>query len=272
AFVGTTILPDKWITPVIQGIALPAHAQTSAPGVSFCGDPVQLRLVSGHSGTDLMTIEATGCITPPQANTELALTLDGYKNAIITSKGEDSGSGLFLALISDALVPSVNAASAPDCSVTVKVKTDGDGSFKAAFPLTYGKGIVQVVLRGVVNGATFSNIGLLDIASCNPCSTDAKANVPLGKAQVYVEGDLTVEYNGDIYTPQGATLTIDGNSPNDLKCNSPSGGLCIDLLNENWGNLPDLPVFDCIEESTYTVSASTLAEWIKLETRIIVIY
>jgi hypothetical protein len=83
ALAGSTVLPEEWITPVVRGFALPAHAQTSAPGVTFCSDPVQLKLVDGHSGTDEMTIEASGCITPAQANVDLELTLQGYNAAVI---------------------------------------------------------------------------------------------------------------------------------------------------------------------------------------------
>lgn len=103
---GTTVLPDKWVTPILQGIALPAHAQTSAPGLTlaFCSGRHELTLVGGHSGTDEMTIEATGCIAPAQGNVELELTLEGYDTPAITRNEQDGGrrDKSFMAAVSDA--------------------------------------------------------------------------------------------------------------------------------------------------------------------------
>lgn len=49
--------------------------------------------------------------------------------------------------------------------------TDADGSYKAKFKLTCGKGIVQVVMNGVVFGVQTTKLGWLDVPSCNPCGS-----------------------------------------------------------------------------------------------------
>ncbi|MCI5164934.1 MAG: twin-arginine translocation signal domain-containing protein [Candidatus Electrothrix sp. GM3_4] len=79
ALAGSTVLPEKWVTPIIQGIVLPVHAQTSAPlapmQLVFCNDRVDLTLIDGDSSTVELTIEASGCIIPAQANVELTLAV-----------------------------------------------------------------------------------------------------------------------------------------------------------------------------------------------------
>ena len=91
ALAGSTVLPDKWVTPIIQGIALPAHAQTSAPSqlaLAFCNDRVDLTLVAGHSSTGDVTIKATGCLSSAQANVTFNLTLAGYAHPVVTDTGQ----------------------------------------------------------------------------------------------------------------------------------------------------------------------------------------
>jgi hypothetical protein len=172
ALAGSTVLPEEWITPVVRGIALPVHAQTSAPtsapSVNFC-TPVEMTLVDGHSGTDEMTVEASGCITPAQANVDLEFTLLGYDAPVITRNDKVDDGESFLAAVSEALVPSAHAGQVPVCTVKVKVKTDAEGNFKATFKLKCGKGIVQVVLNGLLYGQLIGIIGCLDIHGCNPC-------------------------------------------------------------------------------------------------------
>ncbi|MCI5143622.1 MAG: hypothetical protein D3909_18235, partial [Candidatus Electrothrix sp. ATG1] len=203
ALAGSTVLPDTWVTPVIQGIALPVHAQTSAPGITFCNERIDLTLVDGHSGTDEMTIEASGCITPAQANVELELTLEGYSSAIITRNEKDSGTEgeSFLTAVSQALVPSAHATAAPVCSLKVNVKTDANGNFKASFKLKCGKGIVQVVLNGSISGVLQNHIGWLDIHGCNPCESQGATESSLTNTTAYSftnnsSGTVTVEWEG----------------------------------------------------------------------------
>jgi hypothetical protein len=216
ALAGSTVMPDKWITPVIKGFVLPAHAQTSAPLTSFCSDPAQLTLVDGHSGTDEMTIEASGCITPAQTNVELELSLSGYATAVITRNEEEAANETapFLATVSEALVSSAHAAEAPVCTVKVKVKTGGDGYFNATVKLKCGKGIVQVVLDGKLNGIRYRNIGWLDIHACNPCAsptttedTGGASCRPLTDGFVQVTNETSVNaYWGPDTIPTGGRI------------------------------------------------------------------
>ena len=168
ALAGSTVMPDRWITPIIQGIALPAHAQTSAPAGVFCS-PAQLTLLEGHSGTDTMTVEATGCLTSAQENIGLELILEGYDAAdaaAIIQADENSG------FAAATFLPSAYAAPVPLCFIRLKVKTDRNGNFKAVFRLKCGRGIVLVILKCLLFGQLFDNIGQLDIPDCNPCSED----------------------------------------------------------------------------------------------------
>ncbi|MCI5210116.1 MAG: twin-arginine translocation signal domain-containing protein [Candidatus Electrothrix sp. ATG2] len=177
ALAGSTVLPERWVSPVIESIALPAHAQTSASTSVFC-TPAELTLAEGHSGTDEMIIEASGCITPPQANIELELTLNGYDVAVITDNKATDGTddNKFLAVVSEALVPSAHAAAAPRCSVTVKTRTDANGNFFVRFIVKCGPGIVQAVLQGTLFGQFSDFLGVLDIPSCNPCGSGSTAS------------------------------------------------------------------------------------------------
>ncbi|MCI5130971.1 MAG: hypothetical protein D3904_05470 [Candidatus Electrothrix sp. EH2] len=171
ALAGSTVMPDRWITPVIQGIALPAHAQTSVPGIF--SRPPELTLVDGHSGTDTMTVEATGYLASVYKNTELELTLEGYDAADAAAITQDDKSSGFA---STTFLPSAHAAPVPLCFVKLKVKTDNNGKFKAIFKLKCGKGIVLVILKCFFFGQLFQNVGQLDIPDCNPCSDDDKGS------------------------------------------------------------------------------------------------
>ncbi|MCI5140667.1 MAG: hypothetical protein D3909_02850 [Candidatus Electrothrix sp. ATG1] len=208
ALAGTSVLPDKWVTPVIQGIALPAHAQTSA--VTFCSGRHELTLVDGHSGTDEMIIEASGCITPAQANVELEMTLEGYDTPAITRNDQNAGpeAGSLLAAVSDALVPSAHAAPAPKCTVKVKVKTDGNGHYKATFKLNCGKGIVQAVMSGaIIGGGTTINLGWLDIPACNPCAVQARGNDCAGSIMLTAVAPLNLSVDSGTTWHQSIRLS-----------------------------------------------------------------
>ncbi|WP_446011800.1 hypothetical protein [Candidatus Electrothrix sp.] len=168
ALAGSSVLPDKWVKPVIQGIVLPAHAQTSAAQLAFSDGRVDLELVSGHSGTSSMTVRATGAITPAQGGVTFDLTLSGYGEPVVTDTGQNSEPGFFAA-VSDALVPAAHAAPEPKCSITLSVTTESDGSFSVEFTLTCGPGIVQVELTATGSTGITFRCGVLDVHACNPC-------------------------------------------------------------------------------------------------------
>ncbi|XCN73193.1 MAG: hypothetical protein Q3M24_00060 [Candidatus Electrothrix aestuarii] len=222
ALAGSTVLPDKWVTPIIQGIALPAHAQTSAPGVTFCSGRHELTLVEGHSGTDEMTIEANGCITPAQANVELEMTLEGYDTAVITQNHKPGGGTPFslFATISDALVPSAHAATSPKCTVKVKVKTDAHGKYKVTFKLNCGKGIVQAVMKGTIAGVVAPNLGWLDIPAGNPSKSGTDTAPCDATVLVSATAPLSVSIDegvtwgaGPLVASQGQLISIKNESP-----------------------------------------------------------
>ncbi len=61
AAVWHSAIPDRWVTPIIESIALLAHAQTSVPAelsAPQCTDLV-IRQVEGHSGTTDLTVSAS---------------------------------------------------------------------------------------------------------------------------------------------------------------------------------------------------------------------
>jgi hypothetical protein len=167
ALAGTTVLPDRWVTPIIQGIVLPAHAQTSATiQLAFCNAQVDLQLLSGDSGSSSITIKATGCITPAQTNVPVNLRLDGYEEAH-TTDAQDFKHNSILSAVSDALVPEAHAAQQPLCSQSVKVSTAGDGSFEAEITLSCGPGIAQVELEASSTRVRGRQAGRLDVSgSC----------------------------------------------------------------------------------------------------------
>ena len=186
ALVGTTLIPDKWVPPLIQGITLPAHAQTSMQHrhYTFSDDRVEIKLVEGHGGRSEMAFEASGCIQPATADIEIEFTLEAYTEPLITEGRPDN------ILQSFRFGPSEAHAGAlmPRCTVTIRVRPDAFGNFTVLFKMTCGPGIVQVVLHALfATGQRVANCGLLDVHSCNPCGTAE----PAGKTKHRHCGRLT---------------------------------------------------------------------------------
>ncbi|WP_446011803.1 hypothetical protein [Candidatus Electrothrix sp.] len=205
ALAGSSVLPDKWVKPVIQGIVLPAHAQTSAAQLAFSDGRVDLELVSGHSGTSSMTVRATGAITPAQGGVTFDLTLSGYGEPVVTDTEQNSEPGFFAA-VSDALVPAAHAAPEPKCSITLSVTTESDGSFSVEFTLTCGPGIVQVELTATGSTGITFRCGWLDIHACNPCEQDEPDDEP---DEITCEDVIILESNvqGVVWLVGGTTVT-----------------------------------------------------------------
>ncbi|MGB5686435.1 MAG: hypothetical protein WBM35_11520, partial [Candidatus Electrothrix sp.] len=212
ALAGSTVLPDKWVTPIIQGIALPAHAQTSAPSqlaLAFCNDRVDLTLVAGHSTTGDVTIKATGCLSSAQANVTFNLTLAGYAHPVVTDTGQSAAGG-FLAAVSTAFVPSAHAAQQPLCTQVVSVTTGSEGAFEATFTLSCGPGIQQVELTASVGGPGV-RAGWLDIPPCNPCGEPVPVDAKCGD-QVLVTSSGALHVGETNLGPWSYELRVDPGS------------------------------------------------------------
>ncbi|MCI5221348.1 MAG: hypothetical protein D3924_01355 [Candidatus Electrothrix sp. AR4] len=176
ALAGYSALPEKWMAPHIESIILPAHAQTS--GVSVV-QPISLSLLDGYSGTDEMTLAASGTISPPQEGVELGFTFEGYDEAVASyDQQEDWGDKAngFLASVADSLVPSAEAKPhkrrhTPKCKIKIKVKTDAEGRFTIKIKFKCGKGIRHVKCACKIFGIFIGYIGFLDIPDTPPTTT-----------------------------------------------------------------------------------------------------
>ena len=117
---GYSVLPEKWIPPIVGRIVLPAHAQTS--GVTMCPD-LTLTIVSGDTSTSTVSILVAGCVVPPTANQPIDITING-------------GSG---------------------CVFSEQLSTDGAGNFSGSFDVPCGPGIQTVCASAhVSNGPGFT--------------------------------------------------------------------------------------------------------------------
>ena len=166
-------LPERWITPINESVSLPAHAQTSAPtaaSIPQCTNLV-MQQVTGDSNDVNLTVSASGQFQAEYAGQVFYVTFDAYKEVVITEAQRPEG----VIAAADLFSSSVAYAATPACTVTVPTTVAGDGSFTAEVPLTCGPGYKQViaVVRTAANGGDECCRGVLDIASCNPCSTPA---------------------------------------------------------------------------------------------------
>ena len=68
---GCAVLPEKWITPVIGQIVLPAHAATSGLVLTQC----TMNISSGNQGSGTITYGLTGAVTPPTAGVPIHIAI-----------------------------------------------------------------------------------------------------------------------------------------------------------------------------------------------------
>ena len=168
AFAGTTVLPEKWMTPIIRGIALPAHARTSDPA-PVCTD-LLMKQEDRDSFDAELTVSASGQFPTQYAGQILLITFEAYKEAVVTQV-RTRVRGLPTVLAEAFSVPTAHAAT-PACIRAVQSTVAADGSFTAQVRLTCGPGYKQVlaIVTAGATGTTECCRGVLDIAGCNPCS------------------------------------------------------------------------------------------------------
>lgn len=226
-------LPERWITPIIESISLPAHAQTSAPvaAIPQCTN-LLMRQVTGDSFDTNLTVSASGQFPAEYAGQVFNVTFEAYKEAVVTEVRKPERD--VIAAAADLLSPSLAYAAIPACSITVQVTVAGAGGFSAETTLACGPGYKQViaVVRTGANGGDECCRGVLDVHGCNPCSTASSSSSP---ASACGDGMLDIEYtnsstvqitvidsSGTKLIPSGGSSTTKHTSNQDLTCTAGS--------------------------------------------------
>lgn len=148
ALAGYSMLPEKWTRPVIEGIVLPAHAQTSA-NLVLCPE-LTLTLLSGTQTSATVTVQVKGCVTPPTGGANVQLVVLGSQDIIIGTSTAERGGQQEDNLLTQALTAAgdllVSKAMAAECSEIVgSAVTDAQGNFSADFEIPCGPGIRSVL-------------------------------------------------------------------------------------------------------------------------------
>ncbi len=108
---GCAVLPERWTTPIVGQIVLPAHA---APSGCTISDPCTVTISAGDQTTATVTALVTGFVTPPTANVPIHL--------VATATG---GSG---------------------ASATGDTTTDAGGNYSQSLTVSGGPGITEVAV------------------------------------------------------------------------------------------------------------------------------
>ncbi|XCN73191.1 MAG: hypothetical protein Q3M24_00050 [Candidatus Electrothrix aestuarii] len=225
ALAGSTVLPDKWVKPVIEGIVLPAHAQTSA---SLQIVSLNFSVVSGNTGTASVTIQANGSISPAQSGVVLSLSLSGYSGGVTdNATSKDQG---FLVAVAEAMVPSAHASEAM-CTEVKEVTTGSDGGFTAEFTLSCGPGINNVGLTAQTSGNEAQASGTLQVPTGDVEPEPAPEPEPepeCGATLAVTSGSDSIDFlldgaprwSSSITVPSGQAWQIRNNSGSDLTVRS----------------------------------------------------
>lgn len=153
ALAGYSVLPQRWTTPVIDVMALPAHAQGSGPAGmtgNYQLNQVKLNVLSGDQSSSVVTVGVEGQLSPPMAEQDVEIEFEGsYGSAEAGAVGKAlAAAGSFF--VSDAV--------AKCGKKKVKTKTKADGWFKAKCDLSCGPGVVQVYVYIIVIGINLEPI------------------------------------------------------------------------------------------------------------------
>jgi hypothetical protein len=75
---GCAVLPERWVTPLVGNIVLPAHAQTSGSTLGPC--TVTMNPGTYNQGTNAINFAVYGSVTPPVAGVpiHLVITTEGH--------------------------------------------------------------------------------------------------------------------------------------------------------------------------------------------------
>jgi len=150
ALAGYSVLPQRWTTPVIDVMALPAHAQTSGPGQGAAAsgnyqvNQLKLNVLSGNQSSSVVTVGVEGQVSPPVAGQNVEITFEGSSGG-----AETGGIGKALAAAGSLFV---SEAVAKCGKMKIKTSTKADGKFKAKCNLSCGPGVVQVFVYIIIIG------------------------------------------------------------------------------------------------------------------------
>lgn len=91
---GISLLPERWTSPIIGRVVLPAHAATSG---STLHDPCQVELRQGDGASGLVVIKVTGFVTPPTGSlpVKVVATAVGGANQQLTANSTTTTAGTF---------------------------------------------------------------------------------------------------------------------------------------------------------------------------------
>lgn len=147
ALAGISALPDKWTTPIVESIVLPAHARTSTHLV-ICPD-LTLTLLNGTQSSETVAVRVQGCVTPATGGVNVQLSVQGSQEAAGTVRQEPEG--LFEQVLSTAGDLLVSEAIAAECTeIGGSALTDAEGEFSADFDIPCGPGIQSVQARAAL--------------------------------------------------------------------------------------------------------------------------
>jgi len=216
ALAGISSLPEQWTRPVVEGIVLPAHAQTSA-NLLICRE-LFLSLLSGTQSSGTVAVRVQGCITPPTGGVAILLAVQGSQAAAGTASREPEGLlERALGAVGDLLVKEAVAADCPE--IGGKAVTDAQGHFSADFEIPCGPGIQSVYAYAALtadrkNGGYGSGVVSVPGETTSTTKPVEPPKPPISPCSVGIDNrlpeDITLMSNGTEYTVAArGTLFVD---------------------------------------------------------------
>ena len=219
ALAGISSLPEKWTRPIVEGIVLPAHAQTSA-NLVIC-PAVTLTLLSGTQASGAVTVRVQGCVTPPTGGVQILLAVQGSQAAAAAAGTVPlKPEGLLERALAAAGVLLVGEAIAADCAeIAGTAMTDAQGIFTADFEIPCGPGIQSVYAYAALAADRRSGgygYGVLSVPGETTSTTKPvePPKTPISPCSVGIDNrlpeDITLMSNGIEYTVAArGTLFVD---------------------------------------------------------------
>ncbi len=179
---GISLLPERWTSPIIGRVVLPAHAATSG---STLHDPCEVERRQGDSSSAQVVIKVTGFVTPPTGNLPVKIV--------------------------------ATAVGGANQQVTANTTTSAAGTFEAFITIGGGPGITSVNVQTTVTGADGTASCSVNLASttASPCSVAAGSflvdigdgatltvNWPGGPGPHVLNLDYYTAYNDQCWTLQ----------------------------------------------------------------------
>lgn len=217
ALAGYSVLPQRWTTPVIDVMALPAHAQGSGPGGGAAAsgnyqvNQLKLRVLNGSQKSSVVTVSVEGQVTPPMADQEIDLEFEG-----VAGSAETGPIGKAFAAAGSFFV---SEAVAKCGKKKVKTRTQADGKFKAKCNLSCGAGVVQVFVYIIIIGIDMQPITkIINIPSTSTPTTTGKPGTTCAPGGTCAPAGTTAAPGGGGGTGGGPSTPCDPGSP----CGTPA--------------------------------------------------